>query len=242
MANIRPLGFPVADSTPGPRPSRTTLQGRTVTLEPIRASHAEELYPHIGGEEHRWLWDYMTADPALSLEDLRRLLGYLAESPDSVVWAVKPHTSETGDPPSSAVGYIGLLNIVAAHRTVELGHVMYSTSLQRTTAASEAVYLLMRYVFCELGYRRVEWKCNNLNEPSKRAALRYGFQFEGVFRQHLIMKGRNRDTAWFSMLDSEWTGEQGRGIQSGFEQWLDDGNFDSEGNQKRPLNAFLQNH
>jgi RimJ/RimL family protein N-acetyltransferase len=117
------------------------------------------------------------------------------------------------------------------NRVIEVGGIIYTRALQRSRGATEAMYLMARHVFEELGYRRYEWKCNALNEPSRRAALRLGFSFEGIFRQHMIIKGLNRDTAWFSMLDSEWSARKRE-----FERWLDDSNFDSAGNQKSRLN------
>ncbi|HEY1493772.1 MAG TPA: GNAT family protein, partial [Candidatus Solibacter sp.] len=129
-------------------------------------------------------------------------------------------------------GYCSLMRIEPAHRVIEIGNILYLPRLQRTVGATEAMYLMARYVFEKLGYRRYEWKCDALNAPSRRAALRYGFTFEGIFRQHMLVKGKNRDTAWYSMLDTEW-GERKRA----FEDWLDDGNFDSEGRQKRALSA-----
>jgi len=131
-----------------------------------------------------------------------------------------------------AVGRATLMRIDPPNRVIEVGGIIFTRALQRSRGATEAMYLLARYVFEELGYRRYEWKCNALNEASRRAALRLGFQFEGIFRQHMIIKGRNRDTAWFSMLDSEWPGRKRE-----FERWLDESNFDSDGNQKTRLNS-----
>jgi RimJ/RimL family protein N-acetyltransferase len=134
-----------------------------------------------------------------------------------------------------AVGIATLMEIRPAMRVIEVGHIVYSPLLQRTPLATEAQYLLARYVFETLGYRRYEWKCNALNAPSRRAAERFGFTFEGVFRQHLIVKGRNRDTAWFSMLDSEWPARK-----AAFERWLSPENFDAAGQQKTSLAALMK--
>jgi RimJ/RimL family protein N-acetyltransferase len=117
---------------------------------------------------------------------------------------------------------------------IEVGSILYTPRLQRTAGATEAMYLMARHVFEDLGYRRYEWKCNALNAPSRSAAVRLGFSFEGIFRQHMIVKGRNRDTAWYSMLDSEWPARK-----QAFENWLDPANFDSEGRQKTPLARYL---
>jgi RimJ/RimL family protein N-acetyltransferase len=131
------------------------------------------------------------------------------------------------------VGQASYLRIEPAHRSIEVGHIMFTPALQRSCGATEVMYLMARHVFRDLGYRRYEWKCNALNEPSRRAALRLGFTFEGVFRQHMIVKGHNRDTAWFSMLDSEWPQRQ-----ANFEQWLAPSNFDAAGRQKLSLSRL----
>ena len=131
-----------------------------------------------------------------------------------------------------AVGYASYMRIEAVHRVIEVGSILYTPRLQRTALATEAMYLMARHVFEDLGYRRYEWKCNALNQPSRRAALRLGFVFEGIFRQHMIIKGRNRDTAWYAMTDRDWPG-----IKAAFEAWLDPANFDSSGRQKQKLDA-----
>ena len=125
------------------------------------------------------------------------------------------------------------MRIEPAHRVIEVGSILYTPVFQRTTGATEAMYLMARHVFEDLGYRRYEWKCDALNLPSRRAALRLGFTFEGIFRQHMIVKGRNQDTAWYSMIDTEWPSRKAR-----FEQWLDPGNFDANGHQKVALEAL----
>ncbi len=125
------------------------------------------------------------------------------------------------------------MRIEPAHGVIEVGNILLLPALQRTTAAAEAMYLMARHVFEDLGYRRYEWKCNALNEPSRRAALRLGFTFEGIFRQHMVIKGKNRDTAWFAMLDNEWAARK-----KAFEAWLEPANFDSEGRQFRSLESF----
>jgi RimJ/RimL family protein N-acetyltransferase len=134
---------------------------------------------------------------------------------------------------SLPVGQASYLRIEPAHRSIEVGHIIFTPALQRSAGATEAMYLMARHVFNDLGYRRYEWKCNALNQPSRRAALRLGFTYEGIFRQHMISKGRNRDTAWFSMLDSEWPQ-----LQSNFEQWLAPSNFDPAGGQRLSLSSL----
>ncbi len=135
----------------------------------------------------------------------------------------------------NAVGRAAYMNIVPNHRTIEVGHLMFSPQLQRTRLATEAMYLMMRHVFDDLRYRRYEWKCNAQNLGSRRAALRLGFSFEGIFRQHMIVKGRNRDTAWFSIVDGEWPA-----IKSALEQWLEPQNFDEHGTQRMRLGVEKQ--
>jgi len=135
----------------------------------------------------------------------------------------------------SALGYAAYMRIEPVHRVIEVGSILFTPRLQQTVLATEAMYLMARHVFEDLGYRRYEWKCNALNAPSRRAALRFGFRFEGIFRQHMIVKGRNRDTAWFSMLDSEWPERK-----ANFERWLDPVNFAEDGRQKVALSRFNQ--
>ena len=151
-----------------------------------------------------------------------------AASENPLFYAIIDH--QTG----LAAGRAALIRIDPQNRVIEVGNIMYTPALQKTRGATEAMYLLARYIFEDLGYRRYEWKCNALNEPSRRAALRLGFSFEGIFRQHMIVKDRNRDTAWFSMLDSEWPA---RKLE--FERWLDEANFDSQGIQKTRLNPRI---
>lgn len=134
-----------------------------------------------------------------------------------------------------AVGHVSLMRFDAANRVIEAGSIMFSPLMQRSTASTETIYLLSKYVFEQLGIRRYEWKCNDLNAPSHKAARRLGFKYEGLFRQHMILKGRNRDTAWFSMLDSEWDV-----VKRAFEEWLNESNFDAEGRQKRRLEEIRE--
>jgi RimJ/RimL family protein N-acetyltransferase len=240
---VRSVGPLLPDPSPAPRPSRITLQGRTVMLEPLNESHADELYPLVGGSEHAWLWDYMPDGPFTSIEQFRVSVTAKAQMEDPLFWAVivpekisgdnKNHNKNHVGGKGKAVGIVSLLRISPENRTVEVGAILFSPALQRTTAATEVIYLLGKHVFRDLGYRRFEWKCNSLNESSKRAALRLGFSYEGLFRQHMIVKGRNRDTAWYAMLDSEW-----EGIQAAFEKWLEPSNFDGDGAQQKRLEEF----
>ncbi|KAJ1324207.1 N-acetyltransferase [Microdochium nivale] len=161
-----------------------------------------------------------------------------AIGPDAQGNAANTTTTTVTAPAGSAVGWISFLNVETAHQSIEIGHICFSPALQRTAASTEAFYLMMRHAFDDLGSRRVEWKCDSLNQPSMRAAERLGFEFEGVFRKHRIVRGRNRDTAWYSVVDDEWLGGQdGRkaGLKAGFKAWLKDDNFERGKRQKRTL-------
>jgi RimJ/RimL family protein N-acetyltransferase len=220
-----PIGLKVADPSPAPRPGPVTLQGRYGRIERLDPGrHGRDLWNAFKGRDH--IWTYMSA------------YGPFADEAEFANWLASreplddPYYYTIVAPSGGAVGVSTLMEIRPAHRSIEVGHIVYAPSLQRTPLGTEAQYLLARYVFETLRYRRYEWKCNSLNEPSRRAALRYGFAFEGVLRNHMIAKGRNRDTAYFSMLDSEWPA-----CKAAFERWLDPENFDSDGRQKSRLNA-----
>jgi RimJ/RimL family protein N-acetyltransferase len=215
------------DASPAKRPERTTIKGRFVTVAPVDpVGHAEALWEGIRGAKNDALWAYLFAGPFTERADFDAYLITRAASEDPLSFAILDNAS------NRAVGIAALMRIEPEHRVIEVGSILYTPALQRTHGATEAMYLLARHVFEELGYRRYEWKCNALNEASRRAALRLGFTFEGVFRQHMIMKGRNRDTAWFSMLDCEWPVRK-----AGFERWLDPSNFDANGQQKSALSV-----
>ena len=207
---------------PARRPEKVNIAGRYAILVPIAEEHAAPIYEATRHDDS--LWDYMAEGPfqdrgAFDASWQRKLA-----SADPLFYAVLD--AKTSEP----VGYASLMRIDPANGCIEVGNIMYSPVLQRTPAATEVQFLLARYVFEGLGNRRYEWKCNALNAPSRRAALRYGFEFEGVFRQHMIVKGSNRDTAWLSMLDSEWPARK-----AAFEAWLDAANFDESGRQKSAL-------
>jgi RimJ/RimL family protein N-acetyltransferase len=223
-----PIGSRVADPSPAPRPQRTTLTGRHVTVAPLDpVAHADSLYAATSGAENERLWLYLFDGPFASRADFDAYLTRIAQSEDPLYYAILDTTT------GKAIGHAAYLRIEPAHRCIEVGGILYAPALQRTPAATEAMYLMARHVFEDLGYRRYEWKCNALNAPSHRAALRLGFTYEGIFRQHMIVKGRNRDTAWLSMLDSEWPARK-----AAFEQWLDPTNFDADGRQKTSLSAL----
>jgi RimJ/RimL family protein N-acetyltransferase len=216
-----PVGPPV-DATPARRPEPITIEGRYGRVERLRAEHAAALWEAVVG--HDAIWTYMST------------YGPFADSATFSQWVptrIKlddPYSYAIVDPSGRAVGIATLMEIRPAMRVIEVGHIVYSPALQRTPLGTEAQYLLARYVFETLGYRRYEWKCNALNAPSRRAALRYGFVFEGVLRQHMIAKGRNRDTAYYAMLDSEWPARK-----AAFERWLAPENFDANGKQRVSL-------
>jgi RimJ/RimL family protein N-acetyltransferase len=221
----QPVGLPVDDPTPAPRPGPVILKGRYGRLEKLKPEHAADLWAAFAG--HDQVWTYIAADgPFATAADFVPCVERRAAADDPYAYAII-------DPSDRAVGYVTLLRIVPEMRVIEVGHVLYSPALQRTPLGTETQYLLARYVFETLGYRRYEWKCDALNAPSRRAALRYGFVYEGTFRQNMIAKGRNRDNAWFSMLDSEWPVRK-----RNFERWLTPENFDNEGRQKISLAAL----
>lgn len=216
-----PVGLKV-DAKPAERPGAVTLEGRYGRVERLAPSHAASLWENVRG--HDALWTYMSAyGPFVDGEQFAAWV-------ESRVALNDPYSYAIVDASGRAVGISTLMEIRPAVRSVEVGHIVYSPALQRAPLGTEAQFLLMRYAFETLCNRRYEWKCNALNAPSRAAALRYGFQFEGILRQHLIAKGRNRDTAYYSVLDSEWPR-----MKQAFEAWLAPANFDGEGKQKRRL-------
>ena len=225
MDRSRPVGAPV-DSKPARLPERTTLQGRFVRLEPLDAAiHGRSLWRHVAGADD--VWDYLFDGPYADEASLSASLAGKAASSDPLFWAIVDTVS------GEAVGYATLMRVDATHRAIEVGNILFTPALQRTPGATEAMALLAGYAFDTLGYRRYEWKCNALNAPSRAAAERLGFTYEGLFRQHMIVKGRNRDTAWYAMLDSDWPE-----IRRGFAGWLAPDNFDEAGRQRRSLASF----
>ena len=201
------------------------MTGMYAQLVPAIIEHGPALYEATRHADDLWLW--MGDGPYANLEDFGATWKKKVDAADAVFYTVLM----AGNP----VGYASLMRIDHLNGCVEVGNIMYSPILKQTPAATEVQYLLARYVFDSLGNRRYEWKCNSLNLPSRRAALRYGFEFEGIFRQHMIIKGNNRDTAWFAMLDSEWPSRK-----RAFEAWLDPLNFEDDGRQKKPLTYFRE--
>jgi RimJ/RimL family protein N-acetyltransferase len=225
----RPLGTPV-DFTGAKRPRRERLEGRVVDLVPLDATaHADDLFDAANGPGKDPAWDYLFDGPYADRAAFRASIEAKANSEDPLFYAIVDKTN------GRAAGYQTLMRIDAAHGVIEVGNILYSLAMQRTIGATEAQYLFARYVFDDLGYRRYEWKCNDLNAPSRRAAERFGFAYEGTFRQHMIVKGRNRDTAWYSMLDRDWPAQR-----AAFERWLAADNFDAAGRQKASLAALRE--
>lgn len=227
LATGLPIGLPV-DPAPAHLPQRSLLVGRHVQLAPLDVEqHTDALYEgmHRTGQDELWL--YLPEGPFPDKAAFRSALAHKVTSSDPFFFAIVDR------PSGRAVGHAAYLRIKPAHRSIEVGWILYTPALQRTVGATEAMYLLAKHAFEDLGYRRYEWKCNALNAPSRRAPLRLGFAFEGIFRQHMIVKGRNRDSAWFSMLDTEWPTRR-----TAFERWLDPANFDAEGRQRVSLSVL----
>jgi len=220
----QPIGA-LVDTTPAQRPGPVTLQGRYGRVEKLTSAHISDFWELFEG--HPEVWTYISTDgPFANAEEFAAFIAKRAMADDPYAYAII-------DDSGRAVGYFTLMEIRPAMRVIEVGHVLYSPALQRTSLGTEAQYLLAQYAFETLGYRRYEWKCNALNTASRRAALRYGFTYEGTFRQHIIAKGRNRDNAWFSMLDGEWPARK-----HSFERWLAPENFSANGKQIASLSAF----
>ncbi|MEQ8602555.1 MAG: GNAT family protein [Marivibrio sp.] len=228
----QPIGPPVDDWTPRPRPDGRSLAGRFCRLERLDpARHGRALFDADRQDETGASWTYLPYGPFERWEDYADWLARMAPQEDPFFYAILETAS---DAPAGLASY---LRIAPEAGSIEVGHIHYSPRLQRTPAATEAMALMMGHVFDDLGYRRYEWKCNALNAASRRAAERLGFTFEGVFRQAGVYKGRNRDTAWFSILDHEWPA-----MKQAFSQWLAPENFDEAGRQRSPLGALTPPH
>jgi RimJ/RimL family protein N-acetyltransferase len=224
-----PIG-PKVEGGPAPRPQRVTLRGNNVIVRPLQpAEDALSLYEgtHGTGEDDFWL--YMSEGPFPGFKEFREYLDKRSTSNDPLSFSIVD--VQTG----RALGHASYMRITPEHRVIEVGNIFLTRSLARTRGATEAMYLMAKYAFDDLGYRRYEWKCNALNIPSRRAALRLGFAFEGIFLHHMIQKGRSRDTAWYSILEAEW-----RVYKNAFSHWLSPENFSDVGKQKRPLEWYLK--
>jgi RimJ/RimL family protein N-acetyltransferase len=221
----QPVGFPVPEWKPRPLPPRTAMAGRFCSVAPLDPErHAAQLFAAYADDVDGRMWTYLPRGPYASLDEYRNWAEPACRADDPLVHAIIDSAS------GEAVGTAALMRIDPENGVIEVGSITYSPRLQRRAAGTEAMYLLMRRVFDELGYRRYEWKCNSLNAPSRAAALRYGFQYEGLFRQAQITRGRNRDTTWFSIIDNEWPA-----LRGAFERWLDPANFDALGRQRHSL-------
>jgi len=221
----QPIGPPVEDWRERQGPQRVALNGRYCRVTPIDVERdATALFEAYMLAPDDRDWTYLAQERPRCLASFREYLAKNAASSDPLHYAIIDRPGER------AVGTAALMRIEPVHGVIEVGYITFSPKLKRTRASSEAMYLLMRYVFDELGYRRYEWKCDSLNAPSRAAAKRYGFQFEGIFRQAIIYKGRSRDTAWFSVIDKDWPR-----IRTAFETWLSPENHDAGGQQRRAL-------
>ena len=222
MTAERMIGPVVAGWTPAPWPGTDPMLGQYCRLDRLDADlHAADLFAQFAG--HDWLWDYMPQGPFSSAAAYHRWITDATAGTDPQFWAI----TESGA--AHPVGVAAYLRITPDHGTIEVGHICFSPALQQSRAATEAMFLMMDWAFSH-GYRRYEWKCNALNLPSRRAAQRLGFSYEGIFRQHLVVKGRNRDTAWFAITDQEWPA-----LRHAFAQWLAPENFDDQGRQRQRL-------
>ena len=218
------VGAPV-DTTPALKPSAVILKGRHGVIEKFEpVKHTRSLWDAIEGDDK--LWTYMWYGPFAERAAFEKFAALLASREDPFAYAIIDNSS-------NVLGVATLMEIRPANRVIEVGGIFYSKALRQTPLATEAQFLLMRYVFEELHYRRYEWKCDTFNAPSRRAAERFGFTFEGIFKQHMIIKGKNRDTAWFAVLDSEWPA-----LKRAYEAWLAPENFDAQGRQQKKLEAF----
>lgn len=223
----QPIGFPVPDELPRPLPPATPMQGQSCSVVPLDPdTQAEALFAAIQRDDSGRNWTYLPYGPFSCLDDYADWLREYCTGPDPLFHTVL----DAGGRP---VGIASYLRIHPEAGCIEVGHIHFSPLLQRTVASTEAMFLMMRRVFNELGYRRYEWKCDALNAPSRRTAERLGFTFEGIFRQATVYKGRNRDTAWFAIVDSDWPR-----IRASFERWLSPDNFDDRGRQLRPLQTL----
>ncbi len=219
----QPIGAPLTIALPRPRPPRTPMQGRWCAVVPLDPdAHAAALYAAYAADREGRIWTYLPTGPFADLAAYRAWMDQTCLTDDPLF-----HTILVDGQP---LGVASLMRIDPAHGVIEVGHINFSPALSQTRAATEAMFLMMSRAFDELGYRRYEWKCDALNAPSRRAALRLGFTYEGTFRQATTYKGRNRDTAWFAITDGDWPR-----LKAGFQAWLDPANFDASGQQHSRL-------
>jgi RimJ/RimL family protein N-acetyltransferase len=225
-----PVGREVPGWTARELPPRTPMAGRYARLEPLDpARHADSLWQANAADADGARWTYLFEEKPATLEAYRALLARQASTADPLFHGILD--AATG----RALGVAAFMRIDRNHGVIEIGHLNFSPEMNRTRIATEAIYLLASRAFDELGYRRLEWKCDSLNAPSRAAAERFGFTFEGIFRQAIVYKGRNRDTAWYSIIDPEWPR-----LRDAFRRWLDPANFDGEGRQRQRLSALTR--
>ena len=232
MSRVNEFGQPIGESvdwTPGPSLVPVTLTGRTSRLEPLGADHVPGLYAALCRDSAPSIWTYLSGGPFEDSEGFGQYVDGLHASPATVPLAILLPDSGGGWSP---VGIACWMRIDPANGTAEVGSITMGSALQRTTASTEAMYVMAAQAFDVAGVRRYEWKCDSLNEPSRRAAARLGFTFEGVFRNAVVYKGRNRHTAWYAITDDEWPD-----IKAAFQRWLDPANFDERGHQRQLLDA-----
>jgi RimJ/RimL family protein N-acetyltransferase len=221
----QPIGFPLPGWTARSRPPRSAIEGRLCRVEPVDVDrHASDLHAANLRDKDGRNWTYLAYGPYERLDDYREWMRRTCLGDDPLFHAIVDRST------GRAVGVASYLRIDPPAGVIEVGHINYAPPLQRTAAATEAMFLMMKRVFDELGYRRYEWKCDALNAPSRAAALRLGFEYEGLFRQATIYKARNRDTAWYAIIDRDWPALKGR-----YERWLDPSNFDAAGRQRQSL-------
>ena len=225
----QPIGRPVPGWTARPRPPRTPIEGTFCRIEPLDpACHADDLFAANSRDAEGRMWTYMAYGPFETQTAYRDWAETVCRGDDPLFHAIIDRQS------GLATGVASYLRIDPGNGVIEVGHIAFAPALQRSAAATEAMYLLMARVFDELGYRRYEWKCDSLNAPSRDAAQRLGFRFEGVFHQAVVYKGRNRDTAWYAIVDSDWPA-----VKAGYQAWLSPDNFDAEGRQRQRLGDLI---
>ncbi|MBT0725928.1 GNAT family N-acetyltransferase [Rosenbergiella australiborealis] len=225
----QPIGEPIENWQGAQRPAKKPLSGRYCRLEPINATkHGEDLYRAFAEAKDTRDWTYLLSGPFDQQGDYLTYLTHLETLNDPLHYAIIDLTTQR------AIGSIALMRIDALQGVIEIGSVTYSSKLKRTRLATEAIILLLRYTLEDLGYRRVEWKCNALNQPSRAAALRLGFTYEGLFRQAMVVRGHNRDTTWFSIIDHDYPT-----LQAAYQRWLAPDNFDMQGQQRQKLSVLI---
>ena len=223
----QPIGDPLPEWTPRPRPPATPMTGRFCRVEPLDpARHAGPLFEALAQPAALPLWTYLPYGPFADPAAFRAWMERTCRGDDPLFHAI-------ADAAGREIGFSAYSRIAPAVGVIEIGHLVFGAAMQRTPVATEALYLMMRRAFDELGYRRCEWKCDTLNEPSRRAAERLGFTFEGIFRKAIVYKQRSRDTAWYAVVDTDWPV-----LRGAFETWLSPGNFGAEGRQRRSLAAI----